>query len=90
MNYLNDIERLGAAVEDGMDRGDAIRELRDLLEQQHFGREYADYWSTGDLIDDWRNVRRRYEAIRDISGRELRMLGGMARFEEEQQRENAQ
>lgn len=86
MNYLDDIERLGAAVEGGMDRREAIQELRGLLEQQHFGREGADFWSTGDLIDDWRDVRRRYEAIRDISGRELRLLGGMARFERDQQR----
>lgn len=80
MSLIDDIERLGHAAEHGTSRDDAITELRGLFEQHPAGGD-IDHWSGGDLIDDWRNVRRRYEAIRDITARELRQLAAIVRIE---------
>lgn len=53
------IERLGHAVEHGADRGAAIRELCAVLGPGLTGPD------VGALLDDWRNVRRRYDVIKD-------------------------
>lgn len=62
------IERLGHAVEHGADRGAAIRELCVAS-----GRT-LDGPSVGTLLDDWRNMRRRYDALAGATRSEMDAL----------------
>lgn len=88
MSLIDDIERIGAAVEAGANRREAIDELRGLFEQHPEGQN-IDFWSAGDLLDDWRQVRGRYEAVKDISSRELRQIRAAADIEARIVRETA-
>ncbi|HEU5429510.1 MAG TPA: hypothetical protein VFU74_21705 [Actinocrinis sp.] len=69
------IERLGHAVEHGADRGAAIRELCQVSGGFFSGP------TAGVLLDDWRNVGRRYDAVADATLSELDALTALYRAE---------
>ncbi len=62
MTLMDDIERLGHALEHGADRGDAIRELCAAS-----GRR-LDGGLAGGLLDNWRIARPVYDAVRNVDG----------------------
>lgn len=62
------VERLGHAVEHGADRGAAIRELCIASGRVLNGP------AAGTLLDDWRNVQRRYDVLAGASRSELDAL----------------
>lgn len=62
------IERLGHAVEHGADRGAAIRELC------HASVGFFSGPIAGVLLDNWRNVRRRYDALAGATRSQLDAL----------------
>ncbi len=80
MSLIDDIERLGWAIENGADRRTAIDELRALFEQHPEGGN-IDYWSAGELLDDWHLARERYNVIRVIPDGALRQLRAAAHIE---------
>lgn len=69
------VERLGHAVEHGADRGAAIRELCRLFDGGLTGP------GAGDLLDDWRNVGRRYDAVAGATRSKLDALTALYRAE---------
>lgn len=69
------IERLGHAVEHGADRGAAIRELC-IAAIGFFSGPTA-----GVLLDDWRNVGRRYDAVAGATRSKLDALTALYRAE---------
>lgn len=62
------VERLGHAVEHGADRGAAIRELCRMPGSGLNGP------AAGTLLDDWRNMRRRYDVLAGATRHELDAL----------------
>jgi hypothetical protein len=81
VSLIDDTERLGHAVENGMDREEAVLELRGLLEQHWEGRCTADTRRTRAFLDEWRDVRRHCDAVRDIPSAALDLVLATVRID---------
>ncbi len=61
MTLIDDVERLGHALEHGTNRGHAIRELCTASDRRLDGSQ------AGDLLDNWRIARPVYDAVRNVN-----------------------